>query len=240
MTSLLVLLSVAGLLALPMVLAKLHVALAPKELARVAFSTGIIGMTLFEAAAILCAVPIVTELLGGPMRSHFFPGGALAGWVSLGIAILIPGRILFVLKQIRRHRRTLQVESWFGSHVELQDLEMVIVPGERPIAFALPGRVPQVVLSEGALGQLGQKEVEAVLAHERAHLRNHHTFYLALAFILLPVAGLPLIGEGLRRLPIWLERWADDESASTLEQREAIRSSVIRLAATDYDPVAAR
>ena len=54
------------------------------------------------------------------------------------------------------------------------------VPGARvldhpvPVAYCLPGRRSRLVLSVGALRALDPAQVVAVLAHERAHLRERH------------------------------------------------------------------
>lgn len=43
-----------------------------------------------------------------------------------------------------------------------------------PVAYCLPGLRSRLVLSEGALTALSPEELEAVLSHERAHLRERH------------------------------------------------------------------
>ena len=50
---------------------------------------------------------------------------------------------------------------------------------EVPVAYCLPGLLgARVVLSEGAVARLAPAELEAVLAHERAHLRARHDLVL--------------------------------------------------------------
>jgi Zn-dependent protease with chaperone function len=43
-----------------------------------------------------------------------------------------------------------------------------------PVAYCLPGLRSRLVVSEGTLAALAPDELEAVLAHERAHLRERH------------------------------------------------------------------
>jgi bla regulator protein blaR1 len=43
-----------------------------------------------------------------------------------------------------------------------------------PVAYCLPGLRSRLVISEGALDTLAPSELDAVLAHERAHLRERH------------------------------------------------------------------
>jgi len=53
--------------------------------------------------------------------------------------------------------------------------EMVrVLDGATPLAYCVPGRSPRVVVSDGALAVLDRHQVEAVLAHESAHLRHRH------------------------------------------------------------------
>ena len=54
-----------------------------------------------------------------------------------------------------------------------------VLDHEVPLAYCLPGRrTSRVVVSAGTLGLLAGDEVDAVLAHERAHLRARHDLVL--------------------------------------------------------------
>lgn len=87
--------------------------------------------------------------------------------------------------------------------------ELVVAPGGEPNALALGLRRRWVVITDGAAG-LDRLELEALLAHEVAHLRDGDGA-LAAAFVLL--AGAPELGaKGLRSragplafvvLPLW-------------------------------------
>lgn len=70
-----------------------------------------------------------------------------------------------------------------GRHRDLVDLLATpwpALPGARvlshplPVAYCLPGIRSRLVLSSGALETLGADELAAVIAHERAHLRERH------------------------------------------------------------------
>ena len=61
-----------------------------------------------------------------------------------------------------------------------RDVRMLAV--EQPIAYCLPGLRQRVVLSEGVVTRLSHDELEAVITHERAHLRARHDLVLE-AFI---------------------------------------------------------
>lgn len=87
--------------------------------------------------------------------------------------------------------------------------ELLVAPGEEPNALALGLRRRWVVITDGAAG-LGRLELEGLLAHEVAHLRDGDGA-LASAFVLL--AGAPELGTKALRsrggplalvaLPLW-------------------------------------
>ena len=55
---------------------------------------------------------------------------------------------------------------------------LTIVEHHTPTAYCVPGRRRRVVLSTATLAQLPPEELEAVLAHERAHLGERHDLLL--------------------------------------------------------------
>ncbi|PYE20717.1 Zn-dependent protease with chaperone function [Williamsia limnetica] len=61
-----------------------------------------------------------------------------------------------------------------------RDVRMLEV--DQPMAYCLPGLRQRVVLSEGTVARLSRDELEAVISHERAHLRARHDLILE-AFI---------------------------------------------------------
>ena len=93
-------------------------------------------------------------------------GLALAGWL-LAVLAVTASRTL----RVRRRHRDL---------IDVLTTPWPAVPGARvldhpvPVAYCLPGRRSRLVLSAGALDALDPVQVDAVLAHERAHLRERH------------------------------------------------------------------
>lgn len=74
-----------------------------------------------------------------------------------------------------RHRAAVDLVARAG----VDDSALRVLVEERPLAYCLPGvRRSRVVLSSGTLASLAPAEVEAVLAHERAHLRQRHDLVL--------------------------------------------------------------
>jgi beta-lactamase regulating signal transducer with metallopeptidase domain len=94
-----------------------------------------------------------------------------------------------------------------------------------PVAFCIPGARPLLVLSSGMVAELDDAQLAAVVAHERAHLREHHHLYL-LPFVAweaaLPV--LPAAGRAHAAVRTLVEMRADDVALGSLPGRAPRRT----------------
>ncbi|WP_018504946.1 M56 family metallopeptidase [Parafrankia discariae] len=98
-------------------------------------------------------------------------------------------------------------------------------------AFCLPGRSGGVVITEGALRALRPSELDAVIAHERAHLAGrHHLILTATAVLARAFPLVPLFGTGHEELRRLVELTADD-SAARRSAPQVVAEAVLRLAA---------
>ncbi|WP_433476294.1 M56 family metallopeptidase [Spirillospora sp. CA-142024] len=136
-------------------------------------------------------------------------------------------RLVRAVRHRRRHREMLRlVARQDGRHADVLVLDHPV-----PVAYSLPARRRAIVVSSGAKDALSQAEFGAVLAHERAHLRQRHhalLLMLDLAHALLP--WLPTVRRAKARLPLLLEMAADDAAARTCGRR-ALVDALCRLAA---------
>ena len=94
-------------------------------------------------------------------------------------------------------------------------------------AYCLPGLRSKIVVSVGALELLGRGELAAVLAHERAHLRERHDL------VLLPFTALrrafprsATCAEADRAVALLVEMLADDHALRALPARELVSALV--------------
>jgi Zn-dependent protease with chaperone function len=94
-------------------------------------------------------------------------------------------------------------------------------------AYCLPGLRSIVVLSVGTLELLGRGELAAVLAHERAHLRERHDL------VLLPFTALRrafprslMCAEAHRAVALLVEMLADDRALRGRPTRELVSALV--------------
>ncbi|MGR8011958.1 M56 family metallopeptidase [Streptomyces hypolithicus] len=91
----------------------------------------------------------------------------------------------------RRRRAELLVRSPLLPGEEAGSDRLVVLEGERPDAWWLPGSAPQLVLTTAALRRLKGRQLDAVLAHEQGHARARHDWLLHCASAL--AVGFPQI-----------------------------------------------
>jgi hypothetical protein len=101
---------------------------------------------------------------------------------------------------------------------------LVIVDDPVPEAFALPGLPGRVVVSTGMLEALDTSEHDVLLAHERAHLSDHHYVFVALAQ--LGAAANPLLRPIATAVAYTVERWADERAAAVTGDRRRVARTV--------------
>lgn len=111
--------------------------------------------------------------------------------------------------------------------------EVLVVDDGRPDAFAVPGRPGHIVVTAGMFRLLDPAEREVLLAHERSHLHHRHHRYLAVAA--LATAVVPVLGFITRRLRLAVERWADEDAAVVVGDRELVARTIIRAALASKD-----
>ncbi|MEU5883292.1 M56 family metallopeptidase [Spirillospora sp. NPDC047279] len=111
-----------------------------------------------------------------------------------------------------------------------------VVDSDIPFALAVPGRRGGVLVSRGLLKGLNGPELEVVFQHERAHLRYRHHHYLYMGA--LARALLPSLEPLSLRLRYALERWADEEAADAVNDRELVARTIGKVALAQTSPSA--
>ena len=167
------------------------------------------GHSLPEAAwSVATAQPA-----GAPVRGDH--------WVALTLAAVLASELVGVLllswvrtaRTRRRHRELLELVV--QPSAELPDTRLLEHPA--PVAFCIPGARPLLVLSSGMVAELDGEQLAAVVAHERAHLREHHHLLL-LPFVAweaaLPV--LPAAARAHASVRELVEMRADDVALTSL------------------------
>ena len=163
-------------------------------------------------------------------------------WVALTLAGVLAAELLGVLalsflrtaRTRRRHRELLELVVRPAVLSGSAAGETLLLEHPAPVAFCIPGARPLLVLSSGMLAQLDDAQLAAVVAHERAHLRERHHLLL-LPFVAwraaLPV--LPAAGRAHDAVRDLVEMRADDVALAALtgpEPRRTLAAAIVAVA----------
>lgn len=113
------------------------------------------------------------------------------------------------------------------------DERVIVLDEERAEAFATPAARGRIVVTTGLLNGLSPDERRAVLAHESAHLANHHGWWLLATD--LAAAANPLLRPAARAVAHAVERWADEEAAVAVADRQLVAVALARAALRKRD-----
>lgn len=118
--------------------------------------------------------------------------------------------------------------KWVAEVRSAQEMSRGLLETDIPVAVAVPGRRGGVLASRGLLKALDKAELEVVFQHEHAHLRHRHHRYLAVGA--LASGSLPPVRRLNERMRFALERWADEEAADAVGDRELVAHTIARVA----------
>ncbi len=207
-----------------------------------------LGVVVVQLGLVLAAVPTLLSATGGESAAHAChhllgpvpPGGAVTGRASATASPALFAVAWVVHRRSRRLQRCARIEGWLGEHRRLPGATLVVLPTDAVVAYATPGSPPQVVVSRGLADGLGADELDAVVRHQLAHLRNRHHRDLALASVVDTTLGwIPGLRASMAALRLSIERAADEEAAERPGAREAIRRALLKTTETMLGPVPA-
>jgi Zn-dependent protease with chaperone function len=166
---------------------------------------------------------------------HHHDAAGSTSWYVLN-AVLLGGTLTAVCVAARRYRRTLaqrrrhEEALQFVVRASGDSDDVCVLDHPIPVVYCVPSRTRPIVVSSGALDQLEDTELQAVLAHERAHLRNrHHVLLTVVDALAAALAWLPTFHDARRHLPLLLEMTAD-EIAARRWGRETVAMALRKLA----------
>ncbi|MGP3960843.1 M56 family metallopeptidase [Nonomuraea sp. 3N208] len=158
-----------------------------------------IGLAPYRLGIVPALVGLVRDLARGELPTGITPfhlllttcGIAVAAWLALALA-----RSAASVAALRRRQRTL---LGLIAHPHPELAQAMVVEHPAVAAYCLPGRKAAIVISTGSLDLLTDQELQAVLAHERAHVRERHDL------VLLPFAALHRAFPASRHIKAMLE-----------------------------------
>jgi Zn-dependent protease with chaperone function len=169
---------------------------------------------------------VFPSLLDLPSRWHELDLWHLAAVAAglLLVAWLVVNQILCFRDTARaraRHRLLLQLVAQPNSGA-------LVVDHPVAVAYCVPGRHPRIVVSAGARRLLSKVELDAVLAHERAHARERHDLVLApFQALRRLVPSSRLLTRVCSTIELLVEMCADDRAARQ-HGREPLASALER------------
>lgn len=181
------------------------------------------------AAGFLLAQPGVVALVE---RCPLVPSEHDVSWV-----VGLPALLATVLMG-RRMRRAIAAQRSAAAGSQGRRFQLLDTP--EPIAYAAPGHPGCVVVSVGMFEALEPAERSVLVAHEDAHLDQHHHRYLLVAQ--LGLAVLPPLRPLADQLRLAVERCADEAAVTAVGgDRGLVARAIARaaLAKTTYQPALA-
>ena len=159
-----------------------------------------------------------------------------AGLVLLALLCWVLVAVSVAAVHARRRQRALLT---LLAHGDPKVPGALVVDYPSAAAYCLPGLRSQIVVSVGTLELLGRGELAAVLAHERAHLRERHDL------VLLPFTALrrafprsATCADAHRCVALLVEMLADDRALRGRPARELV-SALVRFGTAGTCPAPA-
>jgi Zn-dependent protease with chaperone function len=208
-------------------------------------AVGLAGLTLAVHAPAIGAG--LSQLIGACVRRlrtlYASPGGAtvaelgliLAGAVVARTLLTTAGHLRATGRQALRHAQTARL----AGHLE-PGLGAVVVEHPQPAAYCVAGRHPTVIVTTGAMAALGPGQLDAVLAHERAHLAGrHHALRAAARIGRQVIPFLPLLRDAEVQVARLAELHADDAAIRAADPRTLATALVVLATAAPAAPAPA-
>lgn len=236
-----------GLLLLPGAVVQRWARLSPRDWSRLNDASMRLGLWGVRAGLAMAAVPTVLYTLGveqaaATCHELFGPnpaGGLPGGWLSVVALAALEGRMWQSRRRDATAAELLRVEGWLGRHSSIWGVDVVFVPTDEPLAYAIDRPTQQVVISDGLANVLTEDEIHAVVRHELSHLAHGHQRYLAFAAAVGSSLGwVPPVRRSLDALKLGLERWADEDAAAARPMaRSLVRSALVKVTSSMLLPV---
>lgn len=166
-------------------------------------------------------------------------GRVLSLTAALGLLTLLCWVLVAATAAVLQARRRQRVLLSLLAHGDPKAPGALVVDHPAAAAYCLPGLRSKIVVSAGALELLAPAELAAVLAHERAHLRERHDL------VLLPFTALrrafPRSGrcdDAYHAVALLVEMLADDRALRARPAR-ALVSALVRVGTAGQVPAGA-
>ena len=172
--------------------------------ALVAWQAVSVGGILAALAAAPAAIPLLVDGEDAMGRLQLVVPALVASAVIVGRLLYAGHHVGTRLRRVRADHRQLV------DNVARHEERVRILQHPTPTAYCIPGRQSRVVLSQGVLDALPEEQLEAVIAHEDAHLRGRHDLLLEFFSVVTEAVPGPLRSpEALGEVRLLVEVLAD-------------------------------
>ncbi|MDT9692099.1 M56 family metallopeptidase [Streptomyces sp. P9(2023)] len=190
----------------------------------------LLGCRLTEAAAWGCCRPSDSgtwEAAAGllPLMVQAVLWVAVPGWV-IGVVCL---DACLMWRRRRRHAETLDL---LGDPLFTRGCRALAIDHHAPAVYCVAAKGGRVVLTTAALDLLSDRELSAVVEHEKAHLRGHHSLLTtAAASVARALPTVPVFSYAGPEVARLVEMAADDAAARRVS-KEFVARGLARLVVT--------
>lgn len=137
---------------------------------------------------------------------------ALAGLAGIGAVLVLVARSSW---RQRTALRTARDEQSVLQLLATRCGDYGVIEHEKPIAWSAPkGAGTNILISSAAVELLDPQELDAVIAHERAHVTGRHHHLIAIAQVMRAALPCRFTRESARAVQDLVELAADDKAAS--------------------------
>ncbi|MEY9926852.1 Zn-dependent protease with chaperone function [Catenulispora sp. GP43] len=150
---------------------------------------------------------------------------ALAAVLTLRLVGVTLLSALRIERDLRRQRDAVDLAA------EHADCQLRVLEHASPAAYCLPGTRPRIVITEGTIAALAPDELEAVLAHERAHAKWRHELVVQPFVAWESALPLPPARRATASVTALVEMLADDHAARAVG-RPALARALVAIGGT--------
>lgn len=214
-----------------------------------AASTAVLASAALAGLALAVPTVSVSGGLADLLRScvmalraqYATPGGVAVSATGAVLALAVLARCawcLTVALVAARRERTRHARALTLLGARHRDGAVTVLPDQRPAAYCLPGRRHRIVLTTAALAAMEPAALDAVVAHEKAHIRQRH--HLALAFTDALAAAFPRVRlfADAKAATARLVELAADDAACVSADPLALAEGLLSVAGTPAPAVA--
>jgi Zn-dependent protease with chaperone function len=181
--------------------------------------------------------------LHGVISGH----AGLASQIML-VAIAAPMTTAAAIGGVQLARTVLRMRARAHDHARavrlvghrMDEANVVVVEAAQPAAYCVSGRPSAIVVTSAALAALDERQLAAVVAHERAHLTGHHSLIVTgLRGLTAVCPRMALFSGGLQHVSRLLEMCADDAAVRRHDRRVLLTGLVTLCRAAPAEALAA-